>query len=298
MDIASSIRSRSIKLKPDHPSTFCRSNTADYGSLFWTFDPDNHYLSAKLTNLVYSRCVIRIVAITWISLIFIGIPLRAIATPTALTVYFVLFVMTSCIRLPFYLFVILSFNRDACAFILKSSEFWIKVIYCVVFISLEFVLYHKVTRHGELKDLPEYLGYTARAVGMINGPLFMIIVGGMDAIPRMQYKWKLWLMGAVAFMYFTLFLKYQLTEPGSDDYIIRLGSTGKIISICSLLASVSGMLLMFLCKQMIDVVRNKDRCICINYKPYLRWESMRDDSELLESVIPETTTVIIETQSN
>ena len=120
----------------------------------------------------------------------------------------------------------------------------------------------------------------------------------MDAIPKMKYKSKSRLAALTA-VYFTFLAFYhQLMAPAENDYIIEVKATGSMVSIQSLLSNITGMLAMFLWKQMIDVIRNKDRCISINYKPYLRWESGTKDSELVQSVIPETSTVVIETVSS
>ena len=99
----------------------------------------------------------------------------------------------------------------------------------------------------------------------------------------------------VAIFYTLLAIMYQLVAPVKNDYVIQVKATESIVSFHSLLANTNGMLAMFLWKQMIDVIRNTDRYISINYRPYLRWEPAKKEPQLVESVIPETSTVVMET---
>lgn len=133
---------------------------------------------------------------------------------------------------------------------------------------------------------------------MINTPMFFAIIGGMDAIPKMRYKWKVCIASMVAISNSAAAFQYQFTAPVKDDYIIEVEATESVISFHAMLASVNGMLAMFLWKQVIDVIRNRDRCISINYRPYLRWESPPKEIELMESVIPEPSTAVIESEVN
>ena len=295
MEIFSSIRSRSIKLNSkastNQISSFSRSSTADYGSLLWTFDPNNHCLSRSLTKLIYHKWMFRVWAITT-TLLFL-------LTPAPIWIFLGYNVVRNVLfSIPYYILLILSFNRDAGGFVIRSTEFWIKIGYAFSYGILLTILYQQVARERLANELPEWLGYMSAICGLIDTPLFMAIVGGMDAIPKMKYKSKSRL-AALCAVYFTFLAFYhQLMVPSEEDYIIEVKATGSMVSINSLSSNVTGMLAMFLWKQMIDVVRNKDRCISINYKPYLRWESERKDSELDQSVIPETSTVVIETVSS
>ena len=189
--------------------------------------------------------------------------------------------------------VILSFNRDASGFIVRSSEFWIKIIYGVIEISLEIVYYHHVGRKI-YSDVPDFIGYSFWVCALINIPMFMVIVGGTDAIPKMKYKWKAILSALCAFVFTIMAIIYQFA-PEQDDYIIRIQATESIISLHALRSNTCGMLAMFLWKQVIDVMRNKDRCISINYKPYLRGETLMDESESVPSVIPDPIELAVET---
>ena len=196
--------------------------------------------------------------------------------------------------MPYMMLLILSFNRDACGFLVSSSEFWIKICYAVVNGILHMVLYHQVGRKQRYREIPEWLGYAYHVCWLVSESLFMAIVGGMDAVPKMKYKWKICLVATNAFIYTGIASIFQFVVPVEDDYIIEVKATGSVISFHAMMANVNAMLAMFLWKQVIDVVRNKDRCISINYKPYLRWEPAGNDSDLLEAVIPEASTVVIE----
>ena len=303
MEIFSSIRSRSIKLasrtstnRSNQTSSFARSNTADYGSLYWNFDPNNHCLSERLTHFVYHKWTIRVWASTWILWWLIG----AAGVPTS--VYYGYYVVRNMFfSVPYLTLLILSFNRDACGFLIRSSEFWIKICYAIANGALHMILYHQVGRKqatSPQSQMPEWLGYTTFVVTMIRGPLFMAVVGGMDAIPKMKYKWKVCLVAVVALWYTVLAINYQMLTPVKHDYVIEIKATESVLSFHAMLANVNGMLAMFLCKQMIDVIRNKDRCISINYRPYLRWEPVIKESILLDSVIPESSTEAIATAVN
>lgn len=135
--------------------------------------------------------------------------------------------------------IILSFNRDARTFILKSSEFWIKVIYAVLKSILEIIRYHKGARHHLMvdEDLPYYLGYLAAALATIEQPLMMVIVGGIDAIPRMQYKWKAILLGFTAAVYTWQAFHYQVMVSDHLDYVMHVQTTNSSISIHSLISN-------------------------------------------------------------
>lgn len=294
MELFSSIRSRSIKLtsktSTNQESAFSRSNTASYGSLYWTFDPNNHRLSEGVAELLYHKWMFRACAITWILVVFVG----------NIRFWHQLFYVVRCVLFttPYYIMLILSFNKDACGFIMRSSEFWIKICYAAVNGILRAILYHQVGRIQLSDDLPEWLGYTYYICALVSGPLFLAVVGGMDAIPKMPYKWKCSAAALVAIVYTGYAIHYQFTASVKDDYIIEVQATDSLISFHSILANVNGMLAMFLWKQVIDVVRNRDRCIAINYRPYLRWEPTRPESELVESEIPENSPVALETSVN
>lgn len=202
MNILSTIRSRSINLKPVRKlSPLTRSNTADFGSLSWTFDPNNHYLSRDSVRILYNKWVLRAVVVSLILFAF------AFADPFIMRGYFV--IMSVILWIPFDTLVILSFNRDALGFLIKSSEFWIKIIYAGIHGFLEAILYHQIGKSTNSKDLPQYLGYAFHICVFITDVLFLTIVGGMDAIPKMTYKWKVGVLGLVAIMYSFSALHYQ-----------------------------------------------------------------------------------------
>ena len=187
MEIFSSIRSRSIKLtsrtSTNQTSSFSRSNTADYGSLYWTFDPNNHYLSPRLTKLVYHKWTIRVWGILWFIAFLVDPEENTSSISTGYSV-----IRNILFSVPYMISLILSFNRDACGFLVRSSEFWIKICYAVLNGILALILFHEVGRKQRYKDIPEWLGYTYHVCWLVSESLFMAIVGGMDAIPKMKYK--------------------------------------------------------------------------------------------------------------
>lgn len=204
-----------------------------------------------------------------------------------LTLYWV--VMCVFCWIPFEILVILSFNRDASKFIWKSSEFWIKIIYGAAYAILQVIHYIQVgkTLRADEGEFSIFIGYVGYSLMLVLNPLMFVIVGGMDAIPRMTYKWKALLMIMLALINAFYALQFQLLAPISDDYVIYIQATQSQISFHSLLANVSGMLCVFLCKQAIDVIRNKDRCVSISYRPYLRWARTRNGSFLrCGSILP------------
>ena len=154
MDIISTFRSRSIKLKSDTgDKPLSRSNTADFGSLVWTFDPNNHYLSPELTELVYNKWIVRVMIINDIVCTLLALA----GAPMAVYVG----IMTTqmlLIAIPWLILLILSFNRDARGFITSSMDFWIKIVYSESAALLWSILYHHVERKGNLRNLPEWLG--------------------------------------------------------------------------------------------------------------------------------------------
>ena len=297
MNIFTLPTSRTIKLNSVHQvSSLFRTNSADYGSLFWTFDPSNHFLSSRLTELIFSKKVLRIIVFSIIlSTLLFWLTILVNGTPKWLGIgCFVL--MSFVLYIPFDILVILSFNRDALSFILRSSEFWIKVCYGVLNPLLALIHYHKV---GRIKDpfesqLPPLLGYLFFIGMLLVFPLFMIIVGGMDAIPKMKYNWKACIIASAAVVFTLAAFYWQLVVPVESDYVIHVKATGSAISFHALLCNSCVMLAIFSWKQAIDVIRNRDRCISIIYRPYLRWKTITEESDLIGSELAETTTVIVE----
>lgn len=180
------------------------------------------------------------------------------------------------IWIPFLVSIVLSFNRDARGFIVKSSEFWIKLLYAMTEPILYLIRYHYVWRHHD--NWPSYLAYVSLAADMVIKPLTIIVVGGSDAIPNMQYRWKAVLAGTVALLYTKGAIEWQFLTPRDLDFKVYIKTTKSEISFHSLLANVNGMIAMFLWKQTIDVIRNRGRCISITYRPYLEWVRLNQKS--------------------
>lgn len=275
MDIIASARSRSVKLRSSSQNeAIRRSNTAEYGSLTWTFDASNHYLHPILVNIVYSKAARWTIVIVMLPLVFVFV-----IPEDVLYIYGVL--IMAFVIIPFLLLTTFSFNRDARAFIVKSSEFWMKIAYAVAKALFQFIRYHLVTRHTRKNEASMYMGYTACILALISAPLIMVVVGGMDAIPKLTHKWKAILMGIASVWYTLETIRYQFMQAPETDYIFIIETTRSQISLNSLLSNASGMLAMFLCKQAIDVIRNKDRCISIAYRPYLQWRGSVDAPGLI-----------------
>lgn len=85
MNIFATDQSRSNKLRLNSQDSEQRQrNQSAYGSLCWTFDPDNQYLPPKLTNFVYSKLTVRTVVASF----FFGAGLLAIL-PLGITLWWV-----------------------------------------------------------------------------------------------------------------------------------------------------------------------------------------------------------------
>lgn len=286
MSIFSLPGSRSIKLNSGRRSSlshFSRSDTADYGSLLWTFDPDNHFLPLEVSRFVYHKWTIRILAIT----VAIFLLLTFVREPSWLRdAYYIL--VGVMFWIPLFVLFILSMNRDAPGFIVKSSEFWIKVVYGFASPLLEVIHFHHIERFlvFEKADYIIWMKYASLILKMFINLLVMFILGGTDAMPKLQYKWKGTLIGMLAVLFSFYALENQFLKPENEDYIVRIEATGSAVSFHSLRANVCGMLDFFLWKLVLEVVRNKSRCIGIAYKPYLRWESMSDARESVDSIEP------------
>lgn len=282
-------RSRSSKIRPmNKTSALSRSNTAEYGSLLWEFDCINHYLSEKLVKWVYHKWVLRIIA----GALGLGLLISFTGQMLVATVYWL--IVSVLLFIPWDLLLILSFNRDACGFIVRSTEFWIKIVYALAHSTLDLIVYHQVGRYTLYSDVPKFFGYGLHICGVFNLTLFMIIVGGTDAIPKLEYKWKVFGSAFTGFSWTLVALANQFGKE-EDDYIIRIQATQSVLSFHSLRSNTAGMLAMFLWKQLIAVIRNRDRCISINYKPYLRWVTPMEELDVIHSVIHDTPEVAIET---
>lgn len=68
MDIISPAQSKTTKPQTkynDVPFPLrSRCDTAEYGSVMWEFDPDNHHLHPRLTRLLYSKLLLRSFVVT------------------------------------------------------------------------------------------------------------------------------------------------------------------------------------------------------------------------------------------
>ena len=92
-------------------------------------------------------------------------------------------------------------------------------------------------------------------------------------------------------------MRYQLLVPSSDDYLIKIESTGSVVPFHSLSSNACGTFALFLWKYVLDVMRNKKRCISITYRPYLSWEIPESLTERVEpetDVFPEVETIVVE----
>ena len=98
---------------------------------------------------------------------------------------------------------------------------------------------------------------------LISDPMIMVAVGGVDAIPKLTHKWKVILMGICALIYTIDAITYQFLEPKELDYLMTVQATRSEVSLNALLSNATGMMGIFLWKQIIDVIRNKNRCISI-----------------------------------
>ena len=199
------------------------------------------------------------------------------------TMYYYL-AMSVLLWIPSMVLFILAMNKDVMKFVLKSSEFWIQVVYAALRPILLGILFHQVGRHRNI--VPQYIGYIYYIFALVNNTLFMVLVGGSDAIPMMTSKWKIIIAGLVATASTFFALAAQFLLPSSDDYLVEIKTAGSVLSFHSMVANVSGMLAIFLWKHVLDVIRNKDRCISISYRPYLRWEIPGNNLDLPDSVLP------------
>lgn len=191
-----------------------------------------------------------------------------------------------CFWIPYEIALISSMNRDALGFIVKSSEYWIKIVYsAVVAIVLIMMFSHQVAQ--QRNEVPVFFGYAHDVVALLSSVLFMAFVGALDAVPKMQFKWKAFLIGMTALIYTSQAVQYQFLEPTSDDYVIKIEATGSVVSCHALLANSCGTMALFLWKYVLDVIRNKNRCISITYRPYLRWEIPKNETEMIDHVVPE-----------
>ena len=240
-----------------------------------------------MTERIFSKSLLRALVFSLILMTLISfLPIWFSRVPLWIIIGY-LGIVTLTFYLPFHVMVILSFNRDARRFIIRSSEFWIKILYGLSFPILMFLLHHYAGRKKDsiLREVPEWLVYTTLIAFAMDLPLMMAIVGGMDAIPRMGYKFKVYIIGLSATMFTMSAFYFQLVALAKDDFVFEVRVTGSEVSLHSLLTSNSMMLAMFLWKQTIDVIRNKDRCVSIVYRPYLRWTATTEEAQMLESVI-------------
>lgn len=290
MDIISSARSRSVNLRTNPQRfPFSRSNTAEFGSLVWKFDPDNHYLHSRWVNIIYRREILLFLAISIIPLF-----ITSLMPPLAGKIYY----LSACVLIwiPFMLGIVLSFNRDARGFILASSEFWIKIAYAIALPVLLLIKHHYSASQQRTWNATVYLKYVECVLDFILVPLLLVVVGGVDAIPKLKYQWKAGLMAMVALFYSIAAVSYQILVSRDADYVVTIAATGSEISIVSQISNVYGMLSVFLWKQVVDVIRNKDRCTSITYRPYLQWIKPGSGSPLIDDRQEHQVATIAETE--
>ena len=174
MDFVAALGSRSLESRRESvvSRNVTRSKTSEYGSLTWTFDPNNHYLHPKLVAFVYDRTVVRIVGISCI--LFLSMVLVQLSDWSILLWSFT--ILSTFLWIPFLILIILSFNRDASHFIVRSPEFWIKVIWSISKAALEIVRY-EMNAWMYLRDdhnVSLRLGRMTYTCAFIYQPLVMI----------------------------------------------------------------------------------------------------------------------------
>eukprot|EP01084_Bolivina_argentea_P104689 187449_1 len=214
-----------------------------------------------------------VMAITYLILIMIGV------YTTGFTIFKILCTL---VLIPYLIFTILSVNKTGLKLIIGSFEFWLKIVYSILYnvaICIEYYVIEKeqwtAYNNIELQIFESICFAIAMTLGLGCISLF-------DAV-KLKSTWKIIFCVVVACIatLWVIGLSVKLYTNAEDTSIIHIGF-GIGVSISSITISTIRIICIFAWKQAILICMQYiygtiNRCCILYYNPYVQW--IDDDNE-------------------
>ena len=261
------VRSQTIgKLKKKHKLTIY-------------FDPKNTFIhklfsnditSQKLLNFIYSKW-------PWIVLIIIFIPyplmfssIGIIPSQSLLNILYRCAVFS--MLLPFCFILLLSVNRRCVYLITHGFEFWFKIYYVIQWQFWSLLYYWYFVYDGKNVSIGVYIADFLETLCIIITVNIICLCDGLQIlrIPKIVFTAFIAVLATIISIYYTF---YSFLE-GEDISIIHINFLGVYISSTSMIGSSTQIIAIFMWKQVIHPILNKNdlnRCILIRYTPRAKW---------------------------
>eukprot|EP01084_Bolivina_argentea_P153593 267817_1 len=210
-------------------------------------------------------------------------------------VYTFVLAITCCI--PFFVLCAMSMNRVTTKMIVKTFDFWAKIVYVILWKFSGF-LYYFVLKGYQYKNIA--LWRITGITQMFSFTSFVLMLGLLDGLhSRKLLKNVFGSMASFYWLYVSLnaqFLSYS--NNGQDDSILRLFGNVQI-SLLNMLSRSTRILFIFTVKQWIMMLYGEYRAThstaaSITIKPYFKW----DHQISTQAVLATTMTTITSTVSD
>eukprot|EP01084_Bolivina_argentea_P059371 108420_1 len=241
-----------------------QKDLANYQPIFeYRMDIKKTYLNTFFTNkaeTIYNILHSNITQIFLVLSIVIWIPLRyTMYGEIGYGVYRT--IISLFFWIPFGVFYLLSVNKKAFNFIIRTFEFWFKFYYyCSGFIA-DFI-YSFI--HNDEKWW-HIVGYFCMMTSIC---MAMIIISLFDGYP-MDKKWKCGVSGLIAIVFTAQTLWWQFTMPNDGDSIVSV--VGIEISLKTIMVTSGKITAIFVFKQCILTLLAKSKAAFIRVVPNLKW---------------------------
>eukprot|EP01083_Nonionella_stella_P016102 45026_1 len=186
------------------------------------------------------------------------------------------FVMWSVVA-PWLLLLLLSMNIKAFKMISTSFDFWMKIIYMIIYASTRFIYVHYITIYVE-ESRKSMTWFIYDIIYSCMRILVILVWSSLDALQLPLYvKIYLGLLISIIYSLNTLVVALHI-ESETDDSIIHI-TDSLSISLMSFIDSSIKIVCMFLWKQTILSILRKNRCILIKHSPFIQWTHEQDCTE-------------------
>eukprot|EP01084_Bolivina_argentea_P295835 509453_1 len=250
--------------------TATKHNEQTDNSFFYTFNINNTFLhhvfgnekAEKILNVIHSKItqyIISLSVIIWIILIIIGEGLIS-------AIYFI--ICWSFLTIPYMLFWILSSNRHAFYLIIKSFEFWLRVVYGAILAILIGIYYqHNVSTVNII------IYWIYNIIAMITIILTTIYISIFDAVKITKtYKIAISVICSGVMVFTSIYWQFLLSEK--YDYIVYIPVTNGSLSFYSMISSAARILGIFFCKQAVLAIIRNEKAVTIKHTPIIKWNNV------------------------
>ena len=182
----------------------------------------------------------------------------------------IVYMMIFCSYLWIYcISLLLTANKECVKFILRSFEFWIKIFYCLQY-NIWIHIYFDYFYHHHGKPL-------VMTVQIMESVVSFTIVLTVCLYDALQFNiWMKFIGGSVmAFLSTFLGVYYAfhsfIYDQDAEEATIEIPYISFSISVPSMAGNSLIILAIFLWKQSIFSIWKRDRCVLIDYSPFIRW---------------------------